>query len=78
MKVLRIGALAATLLWATTAQADVLKLAHFMPPTHPMDVQVMTPMAEAYNEAMAGVSTTLPAGIFPGQLATNGTRTPPS
>lgn len=72
MKALHIGALAATLLWATTAQADVLKLAHFMPPTHPMDAQIMTPMAQAYNDAMAGASEIkiFPAGeLGPGPKA---------
>lgn len=35
--------------------AGELKLAHFVPPTHPMDRMVMTPMAEAFNQA-EGVS----------------------
>lgn len=56
MKTLHVGALAAAVLWSASLQADELKLAHFMPPTHPMDVHVMTPMAQAYNQAMAGES----------------------
>lgn len=51
-----LGAVAATALSTSAAQADVLKLAHFMPPTHPMDVHVMAPMVAAYNEAVAGTS----------------------
>ncbi len=56
MKSLCTAALVAITLWSAGSQADVLKLAHFMPPTHPMDVQVMTPMAQAYNKATAGSS----------------------
>ncbi|ASJ73756.1 TRAP transporter substrate-binding protein [Granulosicoccus antarcticus] len=56
LKPLVLGTVAFAAIWTSTVQADVLKLAHFMPPTHPMDVQVMTPMAEAYNEAVAGSS----------------------
>ncbi len=72
MKALCTGALAAVALWSATTQADVLKLAHFMPPTHPMDAQVMTPMAQAYNVAMAGASEikVYPAGeLGPGPKA---------
>lgn len=33
------------------ASAEELRLGHFMPPQHPMDRMVMTPMADAYNSA---------------------------
>ncbi len=54
-----IGRLAAlgTVIWSLTgaaAMAAELKLAHFMPPKHPMDQGVMTPLSEAINEATDG------------------------
>lgn len=42
---------------SAAAGAAELKLAHFMPPTHPMDQHVMRPMAEAFNQAVDGTST---------------------
>lgn len=55
-------ALAAALVLApAAASAEELRLGHFMPPQHPMDRMVMTPMAEAYNSA-DGVDT--PIRIF--------------
>ncbi|MEM0946948.1 MAG: TRAP transporter substrate-binding protein [Pseudomonadota bacterium] len=55
-------ALAAALLLSSAAgKADELRLGHFMPPQHPMDRMVMTPMAEAYNAA-EGVDS--PISIF--------------
>jgi TRAP-type C4-dicarboxylate transport system substrate-binding protein len=46
----------------TFASAAELKVAHFMPATHPMDKGVMTPLAEQLNEATNGELT---IRIFP-------------
>ncbi len=56
MKFLAMSALVGATLLGAAAQAGELKLAHFMPPTHPMDKHVMGPMAEAYNAATGGSS----------------------
>ncbi len=56
-----LGAVLATFM-GTHAFADELNLASFVPPTHPMDRVVMTPMAEAFNVATGGSST---IKIFP-------------
>lgn len=56
MKLFAMGALISATLLGAAAQAGELKLAHFMPPTHPMDKHVMTPMAEAFNAATGGSS----------------------
>jgi len=72
MKILQMGAVIGAAIWASAAYSDVLKLAHFMPPTHPMDVHVMAPMADAYNDAVAGASELkiFPAGeLGPGPKA---------
>lgn len=55
----KIGRLAAfgAMIWSltgATAMAAELKLAHFMPPKHPMDQGVMTPLSEEINEATGG------------------------
>lgn len=62
---LLIAACAATLALAATAvSATELKLAHFMSPQHPMDRNVMTPLAERVGEATGGELTikVYPAG----------------
>lgn len=56
MRIIRIAALFCAMVTGTSAFAGELKMAHFMPPTHPMDQHVMTPMAEAFNEAVGGSS----------------------
>ncbi len=50
-------AVAATAAFSSTAIADELKAAHFMPPMHPMDRGVMTPLAEELNAATEGALT---------------------
>jgi TRAP-type C4-dicarboxylate transport system substrate-binding protein len=44
-------------LFGIPASADELKAAHFMPPMHPMDRGVMTPLAEELNAATDGALT---------------------
>ena len=48
----------------TAAMATELKFASFVPPNHPMDRAVMTPMADAFNAATGGETTikVYPAG----------------
>lgn len=73
MKIIKIGIILSAALWSTTAFAAELKMAHFMPPpSHAMDVHIMSPMADAYNEAVAGTSNIkiYPAGeLGPGPKA---------
>ena len=47
-------AVTAVLPVAGTASADELKAAHFMPPMHPMDRGVMTPLSEELADATGG------------------------
>ncbi|MEM5502995.1 TRAP transporter substrate-binding protein [Ahrensia kielensis] len=56
MKIIRIGALLCAMVSGASAFAGELKLAHFVPPTHPMDQHVMRPMADAFNAAVGGTS----------------------
>ncbi|MGP1395907.1 MAG: TRAP transporter substrate-binding protein [Inquilinaceae bacterium] len=53
-RILAALALSAVLMAAQAAGADELKLAHFMPPQHPMDRGVMTPLMEELAEATGG------------------------
>ncbi|MEM6637397.1 MAG: TRAP transporter substrate-binding protein [Pseudomonadota bacterium] len=64
MKRTRILAAILAAFTATSAWAEELKLASFVPPGHPMDQTVMTPMAEAFNAATGGSTTikVFPAG----------------
>ena len=57
MKLKGLLAAACAVFLATAASATELKLAHFVPPSHPMDQSVMTPMADAFNKATNGSST---------------------
>lgn len=64
MKYMKLLAAVVAAFAATATMAEELKLASFVPPSHPMDKAVLTPMAEAFNAA-AGGSTTIkvyPAG----------------
>ena len=51
------AAIAATASLSGTAVAQELKAAHFMPPMHPMDRGVMTPLADELNTATDGALT---------------------
>ncbi|MEM9524848.1 MAG: ABC transporter substrate-binding protein, partial [Pseudomonadota bacterium] len=51
MTIFRHALVAVLVFFAAQAYAGELKLAHFMPPTHPMDTMVMAPMTEAFNRA---------------------------
>jgi TRAP-type C4-dicarboxylate transport system substrate-binding protein len=65
MKTLFAAALAAGLaLMPAALTAQELKLAHFMPPQHPMDARVMTPFAQRIGERSGGALTVrvFPAG----------------
>ena len=54
-----LAALVAGLILSPVASfASELRLGHFMPPQHPMDKMVMTPMAEAFNST-DGVESTI-------------------
>ncbi len=63
MKALSAAALTLALALAqSAATAAELKLAHFMPPQHPMDQRVMTPFAERIGERSGG---SLTIRVFP-------------